>query len=484
MQLDRLSVALRPRNSWEAIDLGLQMARSRFFKLWLLWWLSALPVSLLVMLLLHAHPAYISTAVWWCKPLFEPILVYWLSRAVFQEDPTLRELRSDWWQVTRRRLPGNLLWRRFSPNRSLFMPIALLEQPDNKSWRTRTGLFTRSDSGGFWLTLIGVHFEAVIALSLVFGVALLIPEQLLPHWDWFDWVDEDNTLMAWIWAVASIFAMSLIAPFYVAGGFGLYLSRRTSLEAWDIELSFRRLLERLPVPSVLPLFLLFILPLVGPTPVQADSLREDSRRTIEQVLASEDFGGEEEVTRWVFKDDDEPDSKDFRFDADLGWLVDLLQLLAWLAVAALVAWLVVQLMRYRERLRAPGVSQVPLRETSLKIEINGIDDLTQLPADIPAAVQDCLQRGEQRLAVSLLYRASLFALVQHHALDLGDSATEGECLALVRQRRPQDESDFFGRLTHAWIRIAYADLLPSSQSVQQLLDDWISHYGNPHGAVA
>ena len=39
-------------------------------------------------------------------------------------------------------------------------------------------------------------------------------------------------------------AMSLIAPFYVAGGFALYLNRRSELEGWDIEICLRRLLAR------------------------------------------------------------------------------------------------------------------------------------------------------------------------------------------------------------------------------------------------
>jgi hypothetical protein len=31
-----------------------------------------------------------------------------------------------------------------------------------------------------------------------------------------------------------------LEPFYVAGGFALYLNRRAELEAWDIEQEFRR----------------------------------------------------------------------------------------------------------------------------------------------------------------------------------------------------------------------------------------------------
>ena len=39
-------------------------------------------------------------------------------------------------------------------------------------------------------------------------------------------------------------AVTTIEPFYVAGGFSLYLNRRTLLEGWDIELELRRCAAR------------------------------------------------------------------------------------------------------------------------------------------------------------------------------------------------------------------------------------------------
>src|SRR5207342_1489924 len=48
-------------------------------------------------------------------------------------------------------------------------------------------------------------------------------------------------------AMAALYyvASTALEPFYVGAGFGLYLNRRTQLEAWDVELAFRRLRERL-----------------------------------------------------------------------------------------------------------------------------------------------------------------------------------------------------------------------------------------------
>jgi hypothetical protein len=53
-------------------------------------------------------------------------------------------------------------------------------------------------------------------------------------------------------------ATTLIEPFFVGAGFGLYLNRRTEIEAWDVEMALRRLRERLggAAPLLLALILL------------------------------------------------------------------------------------------------------------------------------------------------------------------------------------------------------------------------------------
>ena len=40
-------------------------------------------------------------------------------------------------------------------------------------------------------------------------------------------------------------ATTVIEPFYIGAGFGLYLDRRTQIEGWDIEIAFRRMRRRL-----------------------------------------------------------------------------------------------------------------------------------------------------------------------------------------------------------------------------------------------
>lgn len=474
MQIERVTANLRLRNPWEAIDLGFAMARQRFWTLWLLWWLSALPVALSASLLLHQYPGYIGMAVWWFKPLFEPVLLFWLSRALFNEAPSFREARRHWWSVSKRRLLGNLTWRRLSPNRSFFMPIAQLEQPDSKAWRQRTGLFTRQYSGGAWLTVVGVHFEGVLMISLAFGIWMMVPSDLWPEWRLEEWLSDEVGVLAWANSLMSILVMSIIAPFYVAGGFGLYLARRTQLEAWDIELDFRRYISRLA--AVLPLLLVFLLPLNSAPAEAAD--RADVELAIEEVLEDPDFGEEHSEMRWALKKDDDKQGLTVRSSVDFSGLAQVLEVLAWLAVAALVAWLIVQFNRYKDRLgprqpRAGKIDMQPRRPVDL-----GIVQAHTLPADIVQAVRAALAQGQIREAVSLLYRGSLRELVQQHALEVESSATEGECLSQVRAQRPAEEAAFFTQLTQAWIQVAYAGKVPGLQQLDVLLAEWQRVFGD------
>lgn len=472
MELERLTAELRPRNPWEAIDLGIQMARHRYWKLWFLWWLSALPVTLVLGLALQDYPQYLGTAVWWFKPLFEPVLVLWLSRALFGEDLSFPTLRRDWWKVTRPRLLANLAWRRFSPNRSLLMPITLLEQPGNADWRARSGVFTRQFSGGAWWTLVAVHFEAVLTIGLVLGIAMLVPQPLLPDWQFQDWLSEQNTLMSWAWSITAVLAMSLIAPFYVGGGFALYLARRTSLEGWDIELRFRQLVRHLP-GLVLPLACLAVLLVSSTDPAvawAAADWREEAASTIERVLQSEDFGRQETLTRWRLRtQDDQALPRSFQFD--LQGLATALELLGWIAVSILAGWVIFQAYRYRNhwRDRQPVVTGAK-QHALVSNQPKHVDD--PLPLDVQGAVRECLSRGDQRAALGLLYSASL-QLVQHRcAVQLEDSFTERECLAAVRGQCGEPEHRFLARLTRHWIRLAYASHPPGREQLEVLLTGW------------
>ena len=66
--------------------------------------------------------------------------------------------------------------------------------------------------------------------------------------------------------------MAFIEPFYVGAGFGLYLNRRTQLEAWDLEIAFRRMRKRLEaVGTTVLLALALCLPMAMPAHARDDN---------------------------------------------------------------------------------------------------------------------------------------------------------------------------------------------------------------------
>ena len=488
MQLDRLSLALRPRNAWEGMDLGFVMAREWFLPLWILWALVALPTYLLLLLLFPANSLLIAILLWWLKPLYEPPLVYWLSRAIFGEQPSLKTVMQRWFSLVWPQLLHNLTWRRFSPNRSFFMPIAVLEQLRGKARRERIQILGHSQQAGTWLTVVGIHFEIVLELSLLALMVILLPEEL----QWLnlkELVMTPNYLGEMLQQFSGLLAMSLIAPFYVAGGFALYLTRRGELEAWDIEISFRRLADRVASGKGAGALLLLFIALLIPLPdVSAAVDRQHAREQIQQVLAQEDFGKLISQSYWQYIE--RPDESETARDLPwfLEWLVEIFkgfargtaavsELLLWLLAGGIGGYLIYWLLRLQGFADGSRQAQVGRRK-KIPQSLFGLDLQSEnLPQDIPTAVLRLSQVGDPRAALSLLYRGALAALIQQHKLEIPDSATEQECLALVTAMRDAEEANYFGLLTALWLHMAYGHLPPEDARIKTLCAQWQTYFG-------
>jgi hypothetical protein len=59
------------------------------------------------------------------------------------------------------------------------------------------------------------------------------------------WANEELSAFFQFSALAYYLTLVFWGPYYVAGGFTLYLNARTQSEAWDIRLTWQRLSERL-----------------------------------------------------------------------------------------------------------------------------------------------------------------------------------------------------------------------------------------------
>jgi len=488
MQLDQMSANIRSRTPWEGGDLGFAMAREWFWPLWRLWWMTALPVLLLALLLLHKWPLAAAAIVWWLKPLYEPLLLFWLSRRLFGETLSLREALGQWRRIVLPRLFSNLTLRRFSPNRSFYMPVSHLEGLRGKERLKRLGVLGGDSSSGLWLTIVGAHFEMVLTYSMLALLFYLIPDELQRGSLW-QMVQNENSTVLWLSDACWVLAMSIFAPFYVSGGFALYLTRRSKLEAWDLELMFRRIAPRFKaVQSTIAMVLaalLFSGMALKPIPATAEENNalppEQARQVIERVLKDEAFGKKQTETYWKYigKSDKKENNKDTP-KWNLDWIArfaDVFEVLLWIGGAFLIGWLLIYLVRFGryKPIRKPTVEQQTLPTVLFGLPVTP----ESLPQDIVAALQSLVADQRIRAALSLLYRATLVHLIHDHHLRIPDSATEGECQRIVSDSRPEDEAVFFSHLTHAWVWCAYGDAIPARDEIALLAGEWQRIYGAP-----
>jgi hypothetical protein len=485
VDLAKIAVKLRPRNPWEGIDLGFMLAREWFLPLWILWMISALPLMVLILLL--PIPLWLAgVLIWWFKPLYEPPLLYWLGRRLFGERLSWRELRSVWLRAVLPQLLSNLTWRRFHPARSFLMPVSVLERLKGKTRSQRIQVLSRKSNAAIWLTAVGIHFEFILQVGFAALIGMLIPEELL--WlSWREFLFTPDSFSLWIQQITYLLAMSLVAPFYVTAGFALYLTRRSELEGWDIELGLRRIVQR-QTSSVVSwggviLFCGLLAWGVPTAPALADGIdRGEVKSLAQEVLADEAFGRDQETIRWQYigeKSEEDP--------ADMNLLEDWLsrtgedialfiEAVLWLGGAALLAYLVYWFIANRD-LRPAGFGS-SRNGRIVPTEIAGLDLRPEsLPDDLASEAESLFESGDYRGGLGLLYRGALSNLVHQHALEIPDGATEGECQRLVGDQLGQTLDSCFSHLTLVWLRQAYAHLPPEREEALTLCREWRSCFG-------
>ncbi|MXV08091.1 MULTISPECIES: DUF4129 domain-containing protein [unclassified Xanthomonas] len=268
MRIERLDVVLRARSAWEAMELGSALVRRHAGAIWKPWLLVTLPLFAALNLGAWAIDQLwlAPLLLWWLKPVLDRIPLFVISRAVFGDVPRVRDTvraQGGWgWRT----LIGYLTWRRLSPARSVFMPLELLEGASADQQRERRRTLGGAIYGhALLMASVFATFEGMLSLACIATIFLFVPIDLLPEtaraaWSLIGqqtpvWADIGFNAIAWL-------AMTLIEPFFVSAGFGLYLNRRTQLEAWDVEMALRRMAARLRTSA--PLAMLCVALLTAP----------------------------------------------------------------------------------------------------------------------------------------------------------------------------------------------------------------------------
>ena len=494
MQLDNITVAVRPRSNSEAMDLGLRLVQTHRRALYGPWFAIVLPVFVLLNILLSQHMWLAMLIVWWLKPLYDRVLLHVLSLALFGQTPSTRTTLNSLPAILKNGLFMQLSIFRLSVRRSFLLPVWQLEGLKGAARRARVRVLKGGSSGqSVWLLMISAYLEGAILLSLYGLIYLFLPQDtelkaMAPFFSshppyWMELVSNSLYLVA----------MSVIEPFYVAAGFMLYIQRRTQLEAWDIEIRFRRLAQRLSTlgASTAALLLVVLLSFSPVEPAQAagsaDLTPAESHDVITQILANEDFSTVKRVTTWVPKDWPlKWNTKKPKADADVSAFAALQRLIASgfkLVLVILLILAILYLVINRKRWLAM-TERKKLPDRPPPTALFGMDlQPESLPDNLAQTAQALWTQGRQRESLGLLYRGSLSHLVNHDVLALNEGMTESDIEACARAAQLDPARvDYLSRLTGAWKTLAYAHRQPDEGEVRRLFADWPNHFGQPVSA--
>lgn len=475
MRPENLTIELRPRQPWEAADLGCALVRRDYGAVLAAWCATVLPLWLLVALLMRNHPAYFSLVVWWLKPLYDRVPLHLLSRSAFgvktRLAQTLKSLPGLWGRFL---LPA-LLWRRLSPARSFAMPVWMLEGQRGKKLRSRLKALDAEGGGsGATLTWVFIKLEIAVFLGLLALTSFAAPSSGFEDYEEFFAAAESGSMVFpdawyWWWNICYLLAVLIVEPFYAGAGFGMYLNSRSKLEGWDIDLAFRKTAARL-LKAAAPVTALFLLlatasPLTAQEDKPGATLPADGNELAKNILAEPDFEVHSQTRRvWM------PDTQE---GADFSLLYHIFVIVGYAVLAAVVVFLVVLLIRAATRLKAPVLMRPARINEAAPVMVMGMSITREsLPADLLAAARAAWAQGAQREALSLLYRGALSALVEQRQLGIRASDTEDDCLQRVEQSEAPPVAGYFQRLTWQWMRAAYAGQSPAAPEFESLCRDW------------
>jgi hypothetical protein len=503
MDLSNPEIEIRPRPPWEAVDLGCLMARRWFAPLCLSWLVTTLPVFVAAALVTGLRPLYAVLLFWWLKPLFERLPLWVLSQAIFGRVPALQAAVRDWRRIVQPQLVPALTYRRGSASRSFDAAVIVLEQLDGAARQQRLAVLHREPGGtALWLTWLCAQLELLLLIGCLALIAVLIPHEIDLSW-WTLLAGEPTRAVGWIVYASYAVVATLVGPFYVAGGFSLYLHRRIELEAWDVEIGFRRLVarwQRLRGAAVLvPALALLIasaafmpvdaragapsesappelwvphptLEVSAPPAVPAEvadrprSMQmQQARERIEAVL------GELAVEREVPRPRRLEQAPGAEFSARwLQYVAETLRVAFWAIALALAVWLVLQAWRWQDARRGAGPA---VERKAARVFVRELVPHAE-PAAGLAAARALWRAGRQRAALALLLQASLERLVHEHGCRLAEGDTETDCLRKARSAAPAEVSRFLARLVATWQHVAYAHRAPDPAEFEALCEEW------------
>jgi hypothetical protein len=466
------TLALRRRNSWEAVDAGLLLWRANFAYFLpffaIPFWLCAFALRMLPE---HMHP-WSWLILWYLKPLFDRAILHVISVRFFEPGSGSGRLFRGLGGNLFRGLVGDLLWRRLSPLRSAVMPLRVLEKLRGRETRKR-----RQDLvwGGLsfcgFLTIWGFALEiALLGGELIFFGSIMNIIQKDFFTSFRDFFARTELFLFVAWCINYM----LVETMYVCMGFGLYINSRVELEGWDIEILLRKFAAERKKKKILPgaPVLLLAAALFLPPAVHAEGPADPGGpplEVLEQIFASGDFGGEEEGWGIRLKKRGEEPARQEQPSLNISpWVEKIRQSFAFFLRLVLVLGigvLVFLCFRYLYRNRRVKTALPP------EGHMRGLfGAAAEDPAVLLEEARARYGRGELRRAWGLCLAALFEAWSRYRGPAFPPDATEYGCLALIRAAgAPPAETERFALVVRRWAAFAYGGRLPPPGSFEEAL---------------
>ncbi|MEO6171802.1 MAG: DUF4129 domain-containing protein [Arenimonas sp.] len=501
MRLDQMTIALRVRSPWQAMDLGLRMVRANAAAIWKPYFLFAGSAFLLCNLLAFAiDQMWLGWfLIWWLKPVFDRIPLHVLSHVTFGSHPSFRDsLRAPFqWRIGL--LLSWLTYRRFSFWRSMSMPIDILEGLGTERLSMRRSVLIGAVSSQMvGLSFICLVFEAVLIVSVFVLFYMFVPLNYLSNsFDAFSNRFFENPSFWTILIFNCVFFLStaIISPFYVGAGFAAYLNRRTQLEAWDIEIAFKRIATRLRQSSAMVFVLIALFISTGLSPnAYAEATTKNKPPTVKELFGDEyraepkafsdavkkayldkNLSPKEKYSQWELKN--KPTLKNAP-ELNMSWLQKWVSAFGsivgffaeyglWLLLALVLSWLIWKSTDWMPWLK----DKMPTKRELDDISESEVINLDALPSDLSSVVRK-LWMQQPRAALALLYRGSVEKLSDRLGVPFPPGATEAECIRRSRRLAQPESEAIFQQVVRAWQSAAYAHRLPNADEFESLLTEW------------
>ncbi|MEM6819450.1 MAG: hypothetical protein AAF578_11745 [Pseudomonadota bacterium] len=494
MNLEQVTVALRPRSDWESTDLGAKMVRRDANLIYKAWFSLTLPLLLVAAALTWWTP-YAGLALllyWWLEPITDGVILHIISQRLFGQSPTLGSALKQALPIAMRNWIFLLPPMRFHFARSIAMPITQLERLSGSARRQRAKTLNRRiQNFGIGITAAYQH----LSFCIYFGIALislwLLPEAQqanIDSWLWQLFYAEPSERTVDLASLLLFYAaQTALHPWFVGAGFGLYINCRSRLEAWDIEVAFRRAIALRGKTAAATIVVLAGLALgdihqnayadavnaPDSTPLESYWNAEDVEAASREVFFSEEFNTVETryelQARWNLDSDSEEESEREASSAALSGFAQFVALLAefglWIAIALFVLLLVMTRDRWLPAKR--HATQTTYRKTRLVVSGEVVDS-EELPDNVPEEARALWDAGEHRKALSLIFRSSVINAIERFDLRLPDSATEGICMRAVSKSAHASYGQDFRRITEQWLRCAYGGRTPTDNEFESI----------------